>query len=52
MRPFRFSFHPLLLAAIGVASGALALGASTVGSRFEPLRSEGMPGRRSALQAG
>jgi hypothetical protein len=35
MRPFRFSFHPLLLAVIGIASGALALGASTLGPRLE-----------------
>jgi hypothetical protein len=35
MRPFRFTFHPIILAAIGVASGALALGASTLGSRME-----------------
>jgi hypothetical protein len=35
MRPFRFSFHPILLAAIGVASGALALGASTISYRVE-----------------
>ncbi len=33
MRPFRFPFHPVLLALIGVASGALALGASTLGYR-------------------
>jgi hypothetical protein len=30
MRPFRFPFSPILLALIGVASGALALGASTL----------------------
>jgi hypothetical protein len=35
MRPFRLSFHPLLLAVIGIASGALALGASTLGPRQE-----------------
>ena len=35
MRPFRFSFHPILLAVIGVASGALALGASTLGPHPE-----------------
>jgi len=31
MQPLRFSFHPLLLAAIGLASGALAVGAATLG---------------------
>lgn len=35
MRPVRLSFHPILLAAIGVASGALALGASTLSYRVE-----------------
>ena len=35
MRPFRFSFHPVLLAVIGVASGALALGASTLSYHVE-----------------
>jgi hypothetical protein len=35
MNPLRFPFHPLLLAVIGVASGALALGASTLWSREE-----------------
>jgi hypothetical protein len=39
MRPFRFSFHPVLLAVIGAASGALALGASTLGARPEGLSS-------------
>jgi hypothetical protein len=39
MRPFRLSFHPLLLAVMGIASGALALGASTLGPRQE----EGRP---------
>jgi hypothetical protein len=35
MRPLRFSLPPLLLAVIGLASGALALGASSLGSRAE-----------------
>jgi hypothetical protein len=35
MHPARSSFHPLLLAVIGVASGALALGASTLGPKAE-----------------
>ena len=37
MRPFRFSLHPILLVLIGAASGALALGASTLGPRVEGL---------------
>jgi len=32
MRPFRFSFHPIILAVFGLASGALALGAANLGS--------------------
>jgi hypothetical protein len=35
MRPLRFSLHPLLLVLIGVASGALTLGASTLSWRAE-----------------
>jgi hypothetical protein len=31
MHPLRFSFHPVLLVVIGLASGALALGAATLG---------------------
>jgi hypothetical protein len=47
MRPFRFSFHPVLLAVIGVASGALALGASTLGPHPENQVSAPSPPRGS-----
>jgi hypothetical protein len=51
MRPLRLAFHPLLLVVIGLASGALALGAATVGagSRAESARSA-KPEARSAAQ--
>jgi hypothetical protein len=32
MRPFRLSFHPFLIVVFGLASGALALGAASLGS--------------------
>ena len=41
MGPSRFGFHPVLLAVIGVASGALALGASTLGWRAEDASARG-----------
>ncbi len=50
MRPLRFSFHPLVLAVVGLVSGALALGASTLGSRYEGGRIEAGSSRQ-ALQA-
>jgi hypothetical protein len=43
MNPLRFSVHPLLLAAIGLASGALALGAATLGSRAEAAANRAAP---------
>jgi hypothetical protein len=43
MGPSRFGFHPVLLALIGVASGALALGASTLGWRGEDASTRGAP---------
>ena len=46
MGPFRFSLHPILLVLIGAASGALALGASTLGPRVE-----GLPAREVAKPA-
>jgi hypothetical protein len=39
MRPFRAALHPILLVAIGLASGALALGASALVPRPLPERS-------------
>jgi len=51
MRPLRFSLHPLLLVLIGAASGALALGASTLGARYEGGRAEALSGRANALPA-
>jgi len=51
MRPLRFSFHPLVLAFVGLVSGALALGASTLGSRYEGGRVEPGSSRQAASPA-
>ncbi len=49
MRPPRFSFHPVLLAVIGVASGAIALGASTLVPRSGGLPPGATPKLGSSL---
>jgi len=53
MHPLRFPFHPVLLVAIGLASGALALGAATLGhsSRAEAPPREGKPAPSLAIPA-
>jgi hypothetical protein len=50
MHPLRLPFHPILLAAIGLASGALALGAATLGAGSAGEDARG-PSPRAASEA-
>ena len=52
MRSLRFPFPPVLLALIGVASGALALGASTLSEKPEPPAQSASASAASAASQG
>jgi hypothetical protein len=55
MHPLRSSLHPVLLVAIGLASGALALGAATLGhgprGEAPPLAGKGAPSLNARAEA-